>query len=51
MIFIAAVELRKEKLVKKTKHGWNISNKNKYKGDPYTTKVNILNSKHFESKI
>ena len=28
MIFIAAVELRKENQVKKTKHGSNISNKN-----------------------
>ena len=28
MIFIAAVELRKENQVKKTKHGLDISNKN-----------------------
>ena len=28
MFFIAAVELRKENQVKKTKHGSNISNKN-----------------------
>ena len=28
MIFIAAVELRKENQVKKIKHGGNISNKN-----------------------
>ena len=28
MIFIAAVELRKENQLKKTKHGSNISNKN-----------------------
>ena len=46
MIFIAAVELRKENKVKKSKRGSNISNKNymyfrtNKKREPYTTKVN-----------
>ena len=50
MIFIAAVEFRKENQVKKNKHGSNISNKNymyvfwnKWKGEHYTTKVNSQN--------
>ena len=46
MIFIVAVELRKENQVKKNKHGSNISNEQK--GKHYTTKENgqnVLNLK------